>query len=88
MFEVLFWYQLNNLSHSLENKIQVVIFMPKYESLVMVIHQLQRRGRTTNILERYPVISIYQKFKDRARTRRPSTSKSLVHIVFEDETIN
>ena len=50
-FKVLLWFQINNRSHSLENKIQVVILMAKYESLVMVIHELQRRG-TTNIPEK------------------------------------
>ena len=66
------------MSHSLETKIQVVILMGKYESPVMVIRELQRRG-TTNILERHPIASIYQKFLetgsvgDRAHTGRPST---------------
>ena len=52
--------------------------MAKYESPVMAIHQLQRRG-TTNIRERHARTSMYQKFietgsvGDRAHTRRPST---------------
>ena len=37
MFEVLFWFQVNKMSHSLESKIQIVILMAKYEFLVMVI---------------------------------------------------
>ena len=72
------------MSHSLETKIQVVILMAKYESPVMVIRELQRRG-TTNIPERRAITSIYQKFLetgsvgDRAHTGRLSTIKSLVH---------
>ena len=42
MFKVLFWFQINNMSHSLETKIQVVILMAKYEAPpVMIICQLQ-----------------------------------------------
>ena len=66
------------MSHSLGTKIQVVVLMTKYESPVMVIGELQRRG-TTNIPERYAITSIYQKFLetgsvgDRAHTGTPST---------------
>ena len=42
MFKVLFWFQINNMSHSLRTKIQVVILMTKYESPIMVIQGLQR----------------------------------------------
>ena len=72
------------MSHSLETKIQVVILMAKYESPVMVIRELQRRG-TTNIPERHAITSIYQKFLetglvgDRVHTGRPST-------IIEDKT--
>ena len=41
MFEVLFWFRSNNMSHSSETKIQVVILTAKYESPVIVIRQLQ-----------------------------------------------
>ena len=41
MFNVLFWFRINNMSRSLEIKIQVVILMAKHESPVMVICQLQ-----------------------------------------------
>ena len=66
------------MSHCLETKIQVVILMVRYESPVMVIHELQCQG-TTNIPERHPITSICQKFLetgslgDRAHTGRPST---------------
>ena len=66
------------MSYSLETKIQVVILMAKYESPVMVIRELQRRG-TTNISERHAITSIYQNFletgsvEDRAHTGRSST---------------
>ena len=43
MFKVLFWFQVNNMTHSLETKIQVVILITKYESSFMVIHELQVR---------------------------------------------
>ena len=42
MFKVLFWFQINNMSHCSETKIQVVILMTKQESPVTVIHELQR----------------------------------------------
>ena len=79
-----FWFQLNNMSYSLETKIQLLLLMAKYKLPVTVIRQLQRRG-TTNILERYAITSIYQKFLetdsvgDRTHTGEPSTSNSLVH---------
>ena len=41
MFKVLFWSHINNVLHSLETKIQVVILMAKYESPVMIIRKLQ-----------------------------------------------
>ena len=37
---VLFWFLIDNLSHSLQAKIQVVILMAKHESPVMVIRGL------------------------------------------------
>ena len=40
MFKVLFWFQIDNMSHSLETKIQVVILMAKHESPVMIICHL------------------------------------------------
>ena len=52
--------------------------MAKYESPVMVIRELRRRG-TTNIPEKYTVTSIYQKFletgsiENRAHTGKSST---------------
>ena len=52
MFKVLFCFQINNMSHSLETKIQVIILMAKYESPFMIIRQLQPRV-TTNIPERH-----------------------------------
>ena len=39
MKKVLFWFQINNMSHSLETKSQVVILMTKYETPVMIICQ-------------------------------------------------
>ena len=48
MFKVLFFFQINNMSHVLETKIPVVIVMAKYEPRVMIIRQVQPRG-TTNI---------------------------------------
>ena len=41
MFKVLFWLQVNNMSHSLETKIQVVILIAKYESPDMFTSGLQ-----------------------------------------------
>ena len=41
MFKVLCCFQINNMSHTLETKIQVVILMAKYESFIMVSRQLQ-----------------------------------------------
>ena len=84
MFNFLFWFQINNMSHSLGAKIQVIILMEKYESLVIVIRKLQRRG-TTNISERHAITSIYHEFfetssvGDRVHIGRPSMSKSLAH---------
>ena len=51
MFKVLSWVQINNMSHSLETKIQFVILIAKQECPVMVIRELQRR-KTTNIPEK------------------------------------
>ena len=48
MFKVLFRLPINNMSHYLETKIQVVILVAKCESPVMVICELPLRG-TTNI---------------------------------------
>ena len=42
MFNVLFWFQIDNMSHSLEIKIPVVNFMAKYESPAMKIRDLQQ----------------------------------------------
>ena len=42
------------MSHSLEIEIQVVILMAKYESSVMVIRQLRRRGTT----QRHAITSV------------------------------
>ena len=59
--------------------------MAKYESPIMIICELQRRG-ITNIPERRAITSIHHKFLetgsvgDRADTRRSSTRKLLVHI--------
>ena len=39
MFKALFWFWINNISHSLETKIQVVILMAKHESPVMIIRE-------------------------------------------------
>ena len=61
IFKVLFWFRINNGSHSLETQIQVVRLTTKYESPVMVIYQLQCLG-TTNIPERHAVTLIHQKF--------------------------
>ena len=63
MFKVWFWFQINNISYSLETKIQVVILMAKYESLLVVIRELQRR-RMTNIPER-PWIRVIEKFSQK-----------------------
>ena len=41
------WFQINNMSHSLETTIQVFILIAKYKSPVMVIRQLQHQGTTT-----------------------------------------
>ena len=92
-----FWFQINNMSHSLETKIQVVILMAKYESPIMVIRELQRRGKT-NIPERHSITSIYQKFLktgsviDRARTGRPSTITKAkvqeVQQILDNESVN
>ena len=41
MFKVLFWFQISNMSCSLETKIQAVILIAKYESPVMIIRELQ-----------------------------------------------
>ena len=68
------------MSHSSEIKIQVVILMKKYESPVMVIDQLQRRG-TINVPEMHPITSIYHQFvetgsaRDLTHTGRSLTSK-------------
>ncbi|CAF1240464.1 unnamed protein product [Didymodactylos carnosus] len=85
------------MSHSLETKVQVVILMAKYESPVMVIRELRRRG-TTNIPERRTVTSIYQKFLetgsvgDRAHTGRPSTitedKAQEIQQILDDEPMN
>ena len=85
------------MSHSLETKIQVVILMTKYESPIMIIRELQRRG-TTNIPERYAIISIYQKFLetgsigDLAHTGRPSTiaehKVQEIQQVLDNEAVN
>ena len=48
MFQVLFWFQINNILHSLETNTQVVFLMAKYEFPVTVIHRLHRQ-ETTNI---------------------------------------
>ena len=64
------------MSHSLETKIQVAILMAKYESPVMVIRELQRRG-TTNIPERHAITSIYQKFLDTSSVRRPCSYRKI-----------
>ena len=84
MFKGLFWFQINNVSHSLGTKIQVVILMAKYESSVTVVRQLKRRG-TTNILERHAIASIYQKLEtgsieDLAHTGRPSTTSRTIDM--------
>ena len=84
MFKILLSFQINNMSHSLETEIQVVTVMAEYESPVIVICELRCRG-TTNIPERHPITSIYQKSLETGSTRdcvhrgRPPTSKSLVH---------
>ena len=57
MFKVLFWLPINNMSNSLETKIQTVILMEKYESPVMAIRELQPRG-TANILEGHEITSV------------------------------
>ena len=84
------------MSHSLETKIQVVILMAKYESPVMVIRELQRRG-TTNISERHAITSIYQKFLetgsvgDRAHTGRPTITEDKVQEIqqiLDNEPVN
>ena len=81
MFKVLFWSQIGKMSHSLETKIQVVILMTKYESPVMAIRQRQR-VETTNIFERHPITSKYQKFletdsaEDRAQAETLSAIKN------------
>ena len=41
MIKVFYWFQINNMSHSLETKIQVIVLTAKYESPVIVICQLQ-----------------------------------------------
>ena len=41
MSKVLFWFQIYNISRSLETKIQVVTLMAKYESPVMDNRELQ-----------------------------------------------
>ena len=61
MFKVLFWFQINNMSHSLETKIPVVILTAKYESPVMGIRQLQRRG-TINIPVRQIITQYTENF--------------------------
>ena len=74
MLKDLFWFQINNMSRSLESKILIA----KYESPVTIIRELQRR-ETTNIPEMYSITSVYQKFLetssvgDRTHTGRPST---------------
>ena len=85
------------MSHSLETKIQAVILMAKYESPVMVIRELQRRG-TTNIPERRAITSIYQKFLetgsigDRAHTGRSSTTTEdkvqEIQQILDNEPVN
>ena len=53
MFKVFYWFQINNMTHSLEAKIQVVSLMTKYESHVTVIRELQLFGfaeSCTNII--------------------------------------
>ena len=71
--------------------------MGKYESSVMVIRQLQRRG-TITIPERHSVTSIYQKFletssvRDRAHTERPSTitedKVQEIQRILDNESVN
>ena len=39
IFKVLLQFQVNNMSHPLETKIQVVILMAKYESSFMIISE-------------------------------------------------
>ena len=62
---MLFWFQIDNMSYSLEIKTQVVILRVQYEFSVMVICQLQRR-RTANIPKKHAVTSIYQKVLETA----------------------
>ena len=52
---------MNNMSHSLEIKIHIVLFVAKFESPIIVIREVKQRG-TTNILTSYTITSIYQTF--------------------------
>lgn len=71
--------------------------MAKYESPVMVIRELQRRG-TTRIPERHTITSIYQKFletgsvEDLSRSGKPSTitenKVEEVEEILENEPVN
>ena len=57
--------------------------MAKHESPVMVFRELQRRGTTNILAKACNYINILETglVGDRARTRRSSTSNSLVHSV-------
>ena len=83
MFKILFRLKNNTISHSLETKIQVVILMAKYESLVMIIRQLQTLRNNKYPRKTYAITAIYQNFAetdsvgDLVHTGRTSTSKSL-----------
>ena len=71
--------------------------MLKYESLVMIIRELQRRA-TTNIPEGHAITSIYQKFfetgsvGDCAHTGRPSTitedKAQAIQQILDNEPMN